>query len=173
MLLVAQTRELDMRDILKHSIGPLLWSLATSAIWGRPTNQPWLKICSGMQFPFITSLLHCSVLLMELLWYTGSKLIRSHWAKCPHLSSIKLFDKILVISAWISSSTINRQSKKCGKTFRQHRHFRIQEHHTETEHCPVAKIPLMFAQQVEPQPVSRASIDRHRMNADSYWATQS
>ena len=66
-----------------------------------------------MQFPLITSLLHWSVLLMELLWYTGSKLIRGHSANWPHLSSIKLFDKLLVIIAWIS--TIKRTIHKMRK----------------------------------------------------------
>jgi len=39
MLVMAQTRQLDMREVLKHPLGPLPWSLATADGIPRKTNN--------------------------------------------------------------------------------------------------------------------------------------
>ena len=62
MLLVAQTLELDMHDVLKHPMGPLTLITADGAL--RKTNKLALaKYLQRVQFPLITSLPYWLILL--------------------------------------------------------------------------------------------------------------
>ena len=43
MAIIAQTRQLDMREVLAHSLGPIPWALATSSGSLRKTNKAALS----------------------------------------------------------------------------------------------------------------------------------